>query len=353
MKVLLIGPHKSLNGGVASVSQDLLESFESDPDVSLIELSTIYTEKKLFYPINFLVFFIQLIWLSINNRFDLAHIHLASKGSAFRKVIAMALLCMLSKKYLVHLHGAKFDEFYLNLPKITAFIVKYYMQRAIYVVALSKSWENWISEFMHLQNTRIISNGSHSAKRHVNSPILKKMPVCLFGGRLEGRKGPEELLFACSIPPLIGNIKIWFAGDGNDVHYKALAEKLGIIEDCEFFGWMPKEEYYQKLNQADVFILPSFAEGMPMSIIEAMSAGIPSISTIVGGIPELIQSGKTGILVEPGNISSLHNAIKKIFETPCTRPRMSKACKEEYTKNFTVDKMFSSFKSLYIETQTK
>ena len=67
----------------------------------------------------------------------------------------------------------------------------------------------------------------------------------------------------------------------------------------------------------------------------------------------LQNDGIKTILVEPGNISSLHNAIKKIFETPCTRPRMSKACKEEYTKNFTVDKMFSSFKSLYIETQTK
>ena len=57
MKVLLIGPHKSLNGGVASVSQDLLESFESDPDVSLIELSTIYTEKKTFLPYKLFSFF--------------------------------------------------------------------------------------------------------------------------------------------------------------------------------------------------------------------------------------------------------------------------------------------------------
>lgn len=353
LRVLMIGPHKALNGGVASVTSDLLEAFKDDPSISLQELATIRTREKLIYPANFVVFLARIFGLSIFSKFDVAHIHLASKGSAYRKFIAMAVLCLFGKKYLVHLHGAKFDDFHSSLPRPLAFVVRYYLQRAVYVVALSNSWERWLQNCLHLENTRVINNGSPSAKRDVEPSIPSTKFVCFFGGRLEDRKGPGELLKACSIPPLKNNVQIWFAGDGDNDHYRTLAQKLNVIDDCTFFGWMNKEDYFKKLNQADVFILPSFAEGMPMSIIESMSAGIPPISTTVGGIPELVNSGKTGILIEPGDTEALHNAIKSLLENPDVRIRMSDACLDEYKRNFSVDRMYSDFKILYQEIASK
>lgn len=347
MNVLMIGPHQRLNGGVASVTSDLLCQFQNDTDITIMSLATINSKSKSRYPDNFARFLVALVWRSLSGKFDIAHIHLASKGSTYRKVVVMALLRMLGKKYLVHLHGAKFDRFFLSLPKPIAFLVTHYLSQASFVVALSRSWETWLKGNLKLENTQVITNGAPSAMRKIDASIYSKKFVCLFAGRLDDRKGPHELLKACSAPPLKGQIEIWFAGDGNYERYESLARDLDLSEDCRFLGWLQREDFYQRLNQADVFVLPSFAEGMPISIIEAMSAGIPVISTKVGGIPELVHSGETGILIEAGDTAALHHAIKKMFEDPSVRSGMAQASLELYESRFSAVEMKSRFKELY------
>ena len=84
----------------------------------------------------------------------------------------------------------------------------------------------------------------------------------------------------------------------------------------EFIGWVSDEKKIQYLNKADAFILPSYNEGLPISILEAMTYGLPIVSTKVGGIPEVLKDGINGFLIEPGNECQLSLIIKKVINDP-------------------------------------
>jgi glycosyltransferase involved in cell wall biosynthesis len=97
---------------------------------------------------------------------------------------------------------------------------------------------------------------------------------------------------------------------------KELIKKHQIEDIVEFIGWVTGEEKKRVLNGADVFILPSYNEGVPISILEAMSYGKPIIATNVGGIPEIVIMNKNGLLIDPGKPDQIEKAINTLLENP-------------------------------------
>ncbi|TET11793.1 glycosyltransferase, partial [Candidatus Aerophobetes bacterium] len=122
-------------------------------------------------------------------------------------------------------------------------------------------------------------------------------------------------------------------------------EEMAAGLRVKFIGMVSPEKVYDFLEQAKILILPSLYEGLPNVIVEAMSVGVPVIATRVGGVPDVIKDGETGLLVEPGRVEELAISIKKLIEDDNLRRKMSKNCLEE-AKKYSWDHVVERFEDL-------
>lgn len=161
----------------------------------------------------------------------------------------------------------------------------------------------------------------------------------VYVGRLTRKKGVEYLISAMR---LTRNVDLLIVGDGPD---RQRLEKMAHGLRVEFVGKVPPERIYQYLKQAKILILPSLYEGVPNVILEAMSMGVPVIATRVGGVPDVIRDGETGLLVEPGRVEELAISIKKLIKDDNLRRKMSENCLKE-AKKYSWDHVVERFEDL-------
>ena len=183
-------------------------------------------------------------------------------------------------------------------------------------IAASSAIKEYFQE-IGCQNIEVIPNGI-DLKKFEN---LEQKPhegfIVMTVARLEKVKGIEYLIEAIGLinsKLQIPNSKLLIIGDGSErKNLKGLANKLGLKERVGFVGQIPHEKITEYLAQADCFVLPSLKEGFGIAVLEAMAAGLPVIGTRVGGILDIIEDGKTGILVEPKNPEAIAQAIYEIY----------------------------------------
>ena len=171
----------------------------------------------------------------------------------------------------------------------------------------------------------------------------------LFVGRLDSyRKGVQFLLQSLkklneeNLP-----CELTIIGDGP---YRPRLEKMARnlnLKNVEFLGYIPNKRLPIYYNQADVFVLPSYAEGMSNVILEAMACGLPIIATNVGGNPELVENGKTGLLIPPENVDALYNSLTKLLLNKKIRKAMGKSGRKNVKDHFTWDKIAEEYLRLY------
>ena len=122
---------------------------------------------------------------------------------------------------------------------------------------------------------------------------------------------------------------------------------LGLAAQVEFLGWVAGEAKQAQLAQADVFVLPSYNEGLPVSLLEAMAYGVPVISTRVGGIPELVRDGIDGFLIEPGDRAALEDRLRRLAEDARLRQTMGDAARADIARRFDVARMVADTHAVY------
>jgi glycosyltransferase involved in cell wall biosynthesis len=161
----------------------------------------------------------------------------------------------------------------------------------------------------------------------------------LFVGRLAPVKGVPILLEAlASLLPARPDIKLTLVGDGPDRSaLEQQAEALGISQSVEFLGYQSQAKVRQLLASTDVFVLPSFAEGVPVVLMEAMAAGVPVVATKIAGIPELVEGGVSGFLVMPGDAKSLATRIGELLDHPDMRNRFGAAGRAKVDREFDIE----------------
>ena len=149
----------------------------------------------------------------------------------------------------------------------------------------------------------------------------------LYIGWLVEYKGLYDLLQAVTdVHKLIPDARWILVGGGTDeVRLRQLADKQGIGDKVEFAGWQNHDNVLEYLKRSDVFVLPSHTEGFPNALLEAMSAGLPVITTEVGGIPGFIRNGENGLLVPPGAPVRLADAMLEIAKDPILRFKLGSA----------------------------
>jgi colanic acid/amylovoran biosynthesis glycosyltransferase len=159
----------------------------------------------------------------------------------------------------------------------------------------------------------------------LRSPLpLRKVPRIAIVGRLSPEKGHGILLDAVSkLAAQNVAVEVEIIGDGPSIEaIQRQAAELGIEKRVMFAGQLLPDEVSRHLSQADVFCMASFAEGLPISIMEAMAVGVPVVTTWIGGIPELAINGVTALTVPPGNSEALAEAIKHLIADKSLRERL-------------------------------
>ena len=170
-------------------------------------------------------------------------------------------------------------------------------------------------------------------------------------GRLGRGKGVYDIIEAAKyVKDYYPDLKIYMAGDGDIEQVKKAVEYADLESQIEILGWIDLDKKMEVMKKVSTILLPSYNEGLPMTILEGMAAGKVIISTNVGGIPEVVTSSENGILIEPGNIKELSNGMLKIaedgsFDKKCSENNIRKILKN-YDRKIMHEKIATLFISL-------
>lgn len=181
--------------------------------------------------------------------------------------------------------------------------------------------------------------------------IPSESPVLIFVGHILKTKGVFELLKAFLIArQMHGDLHLIVVGDGEDFFaLKQKAEAAQLSKWIHFLGARSHDEIPGWLSVADILVLPSWNEGLPNVVVEAMACKRPVIATRVGGIPEAVDDGKSGILIEKGDVEALANAISLLVSEPAKRVTMGLAGRQIVEQKFTWEKNAESTIAVYEE----
>ena len=350
--ILQVGPSLKDKGGMVTVMTSIINSPLSKK-YNIIHIPTYVYGRKflLFFASIFRIIFYKLIY-----RVELVHIHMASYGSFYRKSIIISLCKILHIKVVVHCHGACFEKFYNSIKESKKEYIKKTFAKTEKVIVLSESWKEFFKTIVDENKIAVLYN-SVNVPDKIDRNELNKVPTGLFLGRIGERKGAYDLIETVKNIKNEGiKIKILMAGDGEIQKAKDIIKKENIEDSIEILGWIDNKQKEEYLKSSDFYILPSYDEGMPMSVLEAMSYSLPVITTDVGGIPEIIQNKNNGIMVKPGNNDEIKNAIKKIIGNNEFRKEISENAYETILEKFNfkhyeefLDKLYKQIKQKNIK----
>ena len=291
-----------------------------------------------------------LSWGSLG-RINLLHIHMSAYGSALRKGVLILLGDLLGIPVIVHMHGSNFYKFFAGLPASCKRALRLVLNRARHVIVLGDNWRDFLIADIGVapQKIAIIVNGvpGPTGISRPASPSGAAFRI-VFLGQIGERKGVPELLAALQTPRLM--TRQWtatIAGDGEVDELRAAVVKAGLPDRVAVPGWVDRETASDLLREADLFVLPSHFEAMPIAILEAMAHGVAVIATPVGAIPEFLTDGETALLVRPGAADELADAIARLMDDENQRRRLGVAGHQLFLDRFDISVAAGRILELY------
>ena len=232
-------------------------------------------------------------------RRDLVHAHWLAAGA----------ICVLARRrFVLTLHGSgtagRFAD--LELARRHPRLVRFVVRRAEVVICVSEA----LAEAARRCGARDVRRIPNGVELPASTGVEAEPAEVLFAGRLSPEKGIEELVAATE------GMNLVVAGDG---------PLRNLVPGA--LGFVPHEELEILYDRAAVVVLPSYREGMPLCVLEAMAHGRPVVASAVGGIPELVEDGVTGYLVEPGDVDGVRAALEKLLADPALRRRMGRVAR--------------------------
>lgn len=276
---------------------------------------------------------------------DLIHIHSSFGPSFYRKIpyIYMAKWCKIP--VINHIHGSEFDKLYTNAGEKKQRLVERVWGKCDRFIVLSEAWKEKFSCIIPKEKMTVVENYSRLQPAMDRSVCNNQV---LFLGAINPMKGCLDMVdVVCDLKMSDPKIKMVMAGDGEIEAVKAKAEEKGVLENFVFPGWVRDGKKDELLKNSDIFFLPSYTEGMPMSILDAMGYGLPIISTNVGGIPRLVQEGYNGKLYEPGNAIGMAEGIRQLLENTNQRVEYGKNSRTIVEERYSLEKHLEKIEAVY------
>ena len=309
-KVLFIGPDLKGRGGIVSVLQayrDALPTFHF--------ISTNSRRGLIPGLFNFARTLVALPFIRLFRPYTTLDIHGANGKSWTRKRLIINLGHILGYKIVFHMHGGELRKY------VAAKGTEYYMKcfrKCRHVVFLTDAWTKYAQQELGCTNAVTLMN-------IVPTPTMAKQPrtegapiSLVYLGYIYKEKGIFDLLdvIASNRDRWLGHLTLTIGGQWNEYRVLNFIKDNDLGGIVKFVGWVSGDDKATILSKTDILILPSYYEGLPISILEAMSYAMPVITTPVGGIPEVVTDGVEGTLFTPGDKAAMTRAIDRYIECP-------------------------------------
>ena len=308
--VLYIGPDIKGRGGISSV----LASYEKMiPNFHYISSNS--RKGTMMGVFALMKLMLLLPYLCYLKGIKIVHIHGASRKSFVRKSIIIRFAKLMRRKVIFHCHGGEFKSYVAEVGESKVLNV---LSKCDAIVVLSQKWVDYFKGDLGLKNVFVINNIVEPAQLFDENLKHTKELKLLFLGAICDNKGIFDLLdvIAMNKAEFIGRIKLYIGGNGEVERLQSVISQKQLAEIVEYVGWVTGEDKNRLLKDCDIVMLPSYIEGLPITLLEAMAYAKPSITTNVGGIPEVIESSKNGVIITPGDKKALYEAIRLFMDNP-------------------------------------
>jgi len=283
-------------------------------------------------------------------RLALVHVNMGDRGSALRKGLIVLRARAMGVPVFLHLHAVQLEHDLEKRPWLRPLLARPF-RRATCVIVLGERYRKWLVEKVGIDHDRIeiLWNGVPIDPPAARSHADTGRPLnILFLGTLGERKGTHDLIAALGNVPQTGaGWRIRFAGPGDLNRYRRQAEEAGIADKVEFLGWLDQAQARAALTDSDMLVLPSYDEGLPLVILEALGLGTPVIATPVGAIPEVLTDGKDVLFCKPGDRAGLAAAISRALGDAELRQRLCDNGLDVYARMFSIQAFRSNLLAIW------
>jgi peptidoglycan/LPS O-acetylase OafA/YrhL/glycosyltransferase involved in cell wall biosynthesis len=353
--VLAGGGLTHVSGGVGTLIRNLIEAWSdtgAPPPVRIVD--TRGDGGAPAAALCFLRSLLLVLGLSAAGRVQLVHAHMTTRGSAVRKALLCAAARLFGVPVILHMHGADFEDFHRKLHPVWRALLNAAIRQAGRIIVLGRSSRDFLVRSVHVRPAAIdiVPNGvprRRSAARAAGEPAH-----ILFLGRLCARKGVPELIAALADPALRDrDWRATLAGDGDPAPFQAMLGWYGLDGKVTLPGWADAARTEQLLAEADILVLPSHHEAMPIAVLEALAARVAVIATPVGVIPEFLQNEVNALLVPPGVAEELAAAIVRLLDDPSLRQKLVRAGAAVFDEQLDIRRAAARIAELYRETTAR
>lgn len=308
-KVLMIGPDICGFGGMEEVARIYRDEIFQPTSLTYICTNSRFgTFKGLFRWLN------TLFALPFQRKKkEILHIHITTGKSFYRKLTIAAWGRILGYTVLLQWHGGRARSFFDK--GINRTFLKFLGKIISSFIVLTQSWKEYFKNYLPEAKITVIPNPVRTFEKE---PVTVPHKITfLFLGNIDSRKGIFDLTAALNNVKSHPNLfQLIICGKGEDSALNQVINKSGLNEIVDFRGWVGDSEKNEVFKRANVVVLPSYAEALPMCLLEGMAHRKALIGTDVGGIPEIIENLGNGILIEKGNIKELTDALLFYLDSP-------------------------------------
>jgi glycosyltransferase involved in cell wall biosynthesis len=344
LRVALISPPFEQSGGIGRLMGYLVEAI----DDSKIELVVIDSRGGWINPLFSLVTLFRataaLMHLRLTRPPDVVHINLSDGGSTIRKCWLILVSKALGFPTVVHLHAGTYPEFFGSLPALGKGLVRSILRQCDAFLTLGTHWQKFAISELGLvpERVHVVRYGvpgpdpdrfRHRAKLRSAEPLR-----VVFLGRLGELKGTPQLLQALAVLAERGvEWTATLAGDGDVEATRAAAVRLGINDRVELPGWVTTAKTEELLEGANVLALPSFVEGLPVSVLEGLAHGLAVVTTPVGALLDILVDRENSFLVTPGDVTGLADALELLARDQQFRERLGECARRTWQDQLSME----------------
>jgi glycosyltransferase involved in cell wall biosynthesis len=295
----------------------------------------------------------KVLWALVSGRLGGVHVNMAERASALRKGALVVLSRMIGARVLIHLHAAQMHHVFRAMPAPGKAALRLVFRCAHEVIVLGEVSRQFVIDELGCDppKVHVVTNGVPDARVPRRDDEVSHCFQILFLGNLLERKGVTDLLQA--LARVVAPRQSWhatFAGGGDVDGYRAKANALGLSANVTFFGWARQEEGAQLLANADLLALPSYDEGLPLVILEALANGVAVLCTPVGEIPSTLARGVDAEFVEPGDVEGIARCIDALIADPLRRRALERQGRALYEQRFSIRAFFDAVGTVHHRT---
>jgi glycosyltransferase involved in cell wall biosynthesis len=360
LRVYHVGPAPSVCGGITTLIESIQANLPPAVEFSLIATHSRY--RSSYQDKRFRLHMLeqtavygravsQVIAARLRSKKKIFHVHLSQQGSALRKGIICILLRISRACYIVHTHAAEDKMFHSWVPWGVRRAMMWGLRGCHQCLVLNDFWADYYSARLSISRERItILPNPADLPAAVPDRSGHAVFTILFLGRLGERKGTYDLIRAFAALPedSKSRMQLVLAGDGEIAECEQLVRETRCTEHVRITGWVGRSQVRDLLMQADLFVLPSYAEGMAISVLEGLAWGLPVVTTAACGSTSYLEDHRNCLLVKPGDIDALREAILRVYGNTALRAELGSEARKT-AESLSIEKYVRKLTHIYCQ----